>query len=384
MKKPFFYATTVGIALFSVICASPGIASANQTELNNSQIQNIIESYSNDIEQSYIDSQNGITPNTLQEIIAHENGAETIEYTDYGLSLTDVDTKSTTLNTHKLSDEAGYQVSVSITTKLLLKAEGDTTITIAGEQREFLDTEITDIHNITIKPIYGDSIKGYSVVDDEIQPFEDTEYVDEQPINVPLLEPENVINGTRRKRAVPTDPFTNKAGLNYIKAAKYAEEWTKKENENKYNPDFPIYPTNNCTNFVSQAIYAGGLPTTYGNSFDIKNPKVWTWNLKGIAQATRTWTAAHNNYHYMKDYSGAFTVESSPWRVGEGGLIYGDWGNDGTIDHAMIVVGHMGGPNATPIICQKTKNRHNYPFRDSVKNAPKTTKWYALQWKAEW
>ncbi|WP_420864653.1 amidase domain-containing protein [Bifidobacterium actinocoloniiforme] len=76
----------------------------------------------------------------------------------------------------------------------------------------------------------------------------------------------------------------------------------------------------NCTNFLSQAVYAGALRTAWGSSLDVKNEKVWTWNLAGIAHASRTWSGAQMNYTYMRYHSGAFTSESNPYRVGGVGL----------------------------------------------------------------
>lgn len=126
----------------------------------------------------------------------------------------------------------------------------------------------------------------------------------------------------------------------------------------RMNPDFPIYDEKgdggNCANFVSQSIYAGGLHTTRGNSFDVWNDSVWTWNLSGIARASHTWSGAQRNYNYMKDHSGAFTVESNAYNVGLGGVIYADWEGTGNLGHAMVVVGHInGGPHPSPSFARK-------------------------------
>ena len=56
-----------------------------------------------------------------------------------------------------------------------------------------------------------------------------------------------------------------------------------------------------------------------GSSLDVRNEKVWTWNLAGIAHASHTWSGAMMNYTYMRYYSGVFTLESNPYHVGEGG-----------------------------------------------------------------
>lgn len=43
----------------------------------------------------------------------------------------------------------------------------------------------------------------------------------------------------------------------------------------------------------------------------------------------------------MKDHSGLFSHLDNVWRAWQGSLLYADWQGDGTIDHAMVVVGYM-------------------------------------------
>ena len=304
---------------------------------------------------------------------------------DDGFSLISVDVTNQLLSVD--SAENTYTVHANITTDILLKPIGETTVVIGGEQQESLDTSMTDEHVITLVPKEINKLVTLEVIQDQIV---DPASEDNQPpfmTQAPLSQPNNVLHNNRSKRSTASNMFTNKAGLNYLKAIAYAQEWTDPAHKDSMNPDFPVFGENNCTNFVSQALYAGGLPTTYGTSVDVWNKTKWTWNLAGIAGATHTWSGADNNYHYMKDYSGAFTVENNPWDVGQGGLIYADWDGDGNINHAMIVVGYIKGPNPTPIICQKSVNRHNYEFSKTVTSALKANNnvvWYGLQWKPDW
>lgn len=354
-----------------------GVASAQTPDLDTNQLESIVTRYGKKIENSYSGVQ--MRFNDKEDQLAQKNGIDSTSYKESGLSLKDVSTTTKLIGTQKT--DSGYRVLSEITTKMVLVPEAGTTITIAGENRNHLDSSATDLHSISIALTKGNDADGYTVVGDEIQ------YPDEQNDETPdmINVPQSVPNSAETRES--SDPFANRAGLNYIKMSKYAEKWTEDAPGNKMNPDFPIYDekNGNCANFASQAIYAGGLKTTFGNSLQIWDDHVWTWNLAGIAKASHTWSTAQHNYNYMKDSSGAFTKENSPWRVGQGGLIYGDWDNDGSFNHVMVVVGYINdGYNSTPVICQKSAPRHDYPFRDSVKNAPKTTRWAGLQWKAEW
>ena len=110
------------------------------------------------------------------------------------------------------------------------------------------------------------------------------------------------------------------------------------------NPAFPIFmdfnitdpfgnitPTrgNNCTNFVSQALYTGGVPVSE-KTINKSDPQNWTWKV-GLLGPPYTWGGAQNNYEYMSSNAGIFSRESNPWKAWEGSVIYADWNNDGTL-----------------------------------------------------
>lgn len=185
-------------------------------------------------------------------------------------------------------------------------------------------------------------------------------------------------------------------GLDWLKAVKYAELWTDKKhsypnpNEDFMNHKYPIYD-DNCTNFISQALHEGGLPTKKATVVSRKNDDVWSY--MGFAQfgATYTWGGAENNYRYMRYHSGSFTVDDNMKHIGPGGVIYADWDGDGTKDHAVIVVGNItyrdkkGRPtDSKPVVCQKTHSHHDEVITFLETYARNTyhgkTKWYGLQW----
>lgn len=184
--------------------------------------------------------------------------------------------------------------------------------------------------------------------------------------------------------------------INLLKARQYAEKWTSGANQNKMNPDYPDYPEANCTNFVSQIVHEAGMNYVDGVKAFLRN---YRWK-PGVA----SWSAAHNNYKWMRFYSGVYTRmtdwdchdelcetrESDLYKAGAGYLIYTDWMSDGTIDHALFVnrveyvPNSAGGYVAVPHICQKTTNRFDEPMGVYIKRAREfapNLKWYALQFK---
>jgi len=51
------------------------------------------------------------------------------------------------------------------------------------------------------------------------------------------------------------------AGLyNRAAAVAYADQWSANDPDYVRNPDYPNFD-NDCTNFASQVLYAGGMPT---------------------------------------------------------------------------------------------------------------------------
>lgn len=370
-------ATVLSVALGGLGLA-PVSASASEPELDRNQISALLGGYASQIKDGY----SGISLRTLSEDKQSQLAAENSSYKDVaqdaGMKVHDAQVSTSVVSTEQVGD--GYETVVDITSNVMLVPAVGTNITIAGEHRDHLDSSFTDRHVIILGKDSSNPAP-YSVVSDEIvDPLESDDGTEPEAINTPNLMP----SGNMRSAPYAKDMFTNKAGLNYIRMMQYAERWTATD---RMNPDFPIYKEEghggNCTNFLSQAVYAGGLRTTWGSSLDVKNEKVWTWNLAGIAHASHTWSGAKMNYTYMRYHSGAFTPESNPYHVGGGGLIYANFGNcpDG-FNHAMVVVGNTSGAKSVPIICQKSVNRHDTLFSDSVRRAPANTSWAGLQWMA--
>ncbi|KYD26265.1 amidase domain-containing protein [Geobacillus sp. FSL W8-0032] len=110
-------------------------------------------------------------------------------------------------------------------------------------------------------------------------------------------------------------------------AVRYAETWW-----NRHNPAFPSFPVD-CTNFVSQCLYAGGVPMTgYPN-----RARGW-WCQNG--SWSYSWAVAHSLRWYLSGSRiGLQAVEvSEPGQLMAGDVICYDFQGDGRFDHSAIVV----------------------------------------------
>ncbi|WP_180380783.1 amidase domain-containing protein [Alloscardovia macacae] len=320
---------------------------------------------------------------------------------DVGLTAKNISVDSKIVEETIMPSMQEVSTVVKVISTAILRADNDTRIFLAGKEVEELSSSATDYHKIDLAKTNNAS--NLTVVADKQLTLEEV-----QRLQLPSLEEDShrgerrtarIESRTQKFPSVSHASYRSKAQFDYLKMIQYAELWTDSNHADRMNPDFPDYHNflgheidfpigssgSNCTNFVSQSLYAGGLPLNAGVNGNAKkdDESAWTWNVKGISGATYTWSAANNNFRYMRDYSGIFKVENSPRKAWEGSIIYGDWGMDGTYDHAMVVVGYTVKDGfGTPIICQKSNNRHDYPFSLSDSNAVsdyKKVKWTVLQ-----
>ena len=128
------------------------------------------------------------------------------------------------------------------------------------------------------------------------------------------------------------------------RAVAYAQQYAKDK-----NPAFPFYKDNDCTNFVSQALLAGGWGFEYAPYDSFTG---WYYETRWDQPQDNTWFNADFLFHFLL-YSGrgvyiGWGNKDNPGNVGAlqpGDLIFADWykdshddvGNDGRMDHAMIV-----------------------------------------------
>lgn len=118
---------------------------------------------------------------------------------------------------------------------------------------------------------------------------------------------------------------------------RYAELWW-----NGWNPAYPQLE-DDCTNFVSQCLFAGHLPMQRTDSrstgwwfrFHSKETEPWSYS----------WTTSHALYSYLLSQRGVKRVSSArDLKVGD--VIFYDWSGQGTFHHSTFVVDfdHRGDP----------------------------------------
>lgn len=128
---------------------------------------------------------------------------------------------------------------------------------------------------------------------------------------------------------VPTDDSDERLSFEYnrLRAVQYAERWW-----NEFNPAYKRFE-NDCTNFISQCLRAGGAPM---RGIPNRNRGWWMTNTWSFS-----WTVAQS----LKGYLGTSGVGlrakevASPRELLLGDIICYDFQGDGRFDHNTIVTG---------------------------------------------
>ncbi|EPY2275151.1 amidase domain-containing protein [Clostridium sporogenes] len=126
------------------------------------------------------------------------------------------------------------------------------------------------------------------------------------------------------------------SGYKANSAVQYAKKWAKGRNR-KYKD----WGSNDCTNFVSQAVYAGGIPSSS------------TWY-----SGSKSWIRVINFYGYMRGKGYTFGGDSSSKsRLGDVIQLYSK--NKRNWTHSVIITGRNG---RGWLYCAHSQNRFNYPI----------------------
>ena len=124
--------------------------------------------------------------------------------------------------------------------------------------------------------------------------------------------------GTVSTQSIPT-------GLCYSCMVDYATKWAK-----SYNPKYRNWgkKSEDCTNFVSQALRAGGWKDDTGWYKSSSNWWYNSWNQ------TWSWTSAE---YWSRFATKRTTHLDNVWKMRLGDVLQADWDANGTMDHTMIV-----------------------------------------------
>jgi hypothetical protein len=235
------------------------------------------------------------------------------------------------------------------TTKLVdpsVEVSGAYATVLAKEQTELawssesLTTRLTDTHLFKFENVKG----RWTLVGDDIVPPVSSEsalLLNDSAFELPLSEA-----WTRSMRLAhhgstnpPRKPVFNV--YNAGTAGEYARTYATSR-----NPDYKNF-TNDCTNFVSQSLFAGGW--TLVGTVDRTNDANWFYACPWISYS---WGAAYNQWDFVRNYSNraielpvtATDQHPDEARLFEGDLVYCDWnppGPDGRVDHVTIVTSKL-------------------------------------------
>ncbi len=149
----------------------------------------------------------------------------------------------------------------------------------------------------------------------------------------------------------------------------YARQYAIDENE-----DFKVFG-NDCTNFISQALHAGGwetisrsgLRTTIQDDPDIWFYRHMTWIYPESTEwATWTWTGVDEWYNFARNESGRTSSRGNIWWYVPGEILQANIDGLGDIDHSMVVTGKWTDANGSTqiVLSYHTNNRLDKSIRD--------------------
>lgn len=137
---------------------------------------------------------------------------------------------------------------------------------------------------------------------------------------------------------------TTSTGYNGAAAAAYADTYWS-----SYNRSYPSFANSggDCTNFVSQALYNGGILQRSGPAYSgdaawymyKTGRNAWAWSTTWI-------NAQHNNNFILGSLAGATVVatyvgvapgQTVPSNASQGDIVLYDWTNNGVYDHEAII-----------------------------------------------
>jgi hypothetical protein len=151
--------------------------------------------------------------------------------------------------------------------------------------------------------------------------------------------------------ALPYDRF---------QAVQYAALWW-----NGYNPLFRAF-RDDCTNFVSQCLYAGGWPMEFSDRRD----KGW-WYRGPNEEWSFSWAVAHSLRWYLET-SGRAERRERAHDLDLGDVISYDWDGNGVWQHHATVVGFD--REGEPLVAAHSLPSWGraWPYRDSPGWTPRT------------
>lgn len=173
--------------------------------------------------------------------------------------------------------------------------------------------------------------------------------------------------------------------LNYIAMRDYALTWSKTSTMSAWYGD----AGNNCANFASQVLNAGGWPAHRDYVCSSESMDNWTHKNNALpcvflSRYSYTWSKAHNQQTWMIERGHKWRLPNI-WEARLSDYLYVDWDPnnvpDGKIDHVMVVTGHAT-TTGEPRISQQSSPRNNILLSESIRIAKSQGKniihWFGL------
>ena len=141
-----------------------------------------------------------------------------------------------------------------------------------------------------------------------------------------------------------------------------------------YNPDWPSFAKKggDCTNFVSQALYAGGIamraspPYVADQAWYMLQSKGrrWSYSLSWInVQSHRSFLTSLPGVTQVASYHGVAPNQLVASNAAQGDVVFYDWDDNGVYDHESVVVASDGpnpdGSSNWDLVDAHTSNRYH-------------------------
>jgi hypothetical protein len=145
-----------------------------------------------------------------------------------------------------------------------------------------------------------------------------------------------------------------------MKVQGYANIWW-----NSHNPLYLFFENDDCTNFVSQCLFAGNAPMNYTGKRELgwwyqgKSGKEELWSFSWAVADSLRWYLSSNSHGWH-----AFSVDL-PEQLRIGDVISYDWDGKGRYQHSAIVTEIDA--EGMPLVSAHTTNSKNryWDYRDS-------------------
>lgn len=189
----------------------------------------------------------------------------------------------------------------------------------------------------------------------------------------PLTDPSTEVSIARKSvpflnhRMVFTPEYEARPiAYNRMKVKQYADNWWK-----EFNPQYLQFEVD-CTNYVSQCLFAGNAPMNYTGR------RERGWWYKGRQQHQELWSYSWAVSHSLTSLLGASKLGlraervETPLELTIGDVITYDWEGDGRFTHSVIVTALDFAGN--PLVnAHTTESKHRFwDYRDSYAWSPKT------------